>query len=88
MTEVRRVLLCVTERHMQREEQVWRPKSHREAAEIVSGMLEIYLPMARFGIDRKEDEPLLDLSLRDHFSTGETTLVLLGTEATFLYELT
>jgi len=31
---------------------------------------------------------LLDLSLRDHFSTGETTLVLLGTEATFLYELT
>ena len=31
---------------------------------------------------------LLDLSLRDHFSTGETTLVLLGSEATFLYELT
>ena len=30
----------------------------------------------------------LDLSLRDHFSTGETTLVLLGSEATFLYELT
>ena len=31
---------------------------------------------------------LLDLSLRDHFSTGETTLVLLGSEATFLNELT
>ena len=31
---------------------------------------------------------LLDLSLRDHFSSGETNLVLLGTEATYLYELT
>ena len=30
----------------------------------------------------------LDLLLRDHFSTGETTLVLLGSEATLLYELT
>ena len=39
-------------------------------------------------LDALAEGRLLDLSLRDHFSTGETTLVLLGTEATFLYELT
>ena len=39
-------------------------------------------------LDALAEGRLLDLSLRDHFSTGETTLVLLGSEATFLYELT
>ena len=42
----------------------------------------------RLDLDALAGGRLLDLSLRDHFSTGETTLVLLGSEATFLYELT
>ena len=46
------------------------------------------VPLPGLDLDALAGGRLLDLSLRDHFSTGETTLVLLGSEATFLYELT